>query len=78
MKVAFRDKPEAVQERVRSRIQVGINDVRRAVGWDWATANEHCLDVFGAIVQDMTAPQLYRFYKDLWELRKFQQWKEKR
>lgn len=56
---------------------LAINQVRLACGWDWAMTNEFCHKEFGAIVQDMPVPELFRFYKDLHNLRKFQLWKER-
>jgi hypothetical protein len=75
MKVAFKNRSAQVQERTRHRLQVAINQIRIACSWDWAMTNEHCQAEFGAIVQDMGAPALYRFLKGLHNLRKFQIWK---
>ena len=75
MKVAYRKRSPEHQVRMRERLQVAINNMRIVVGWDWELLNEHCLEVFGAISPDMTMPQLYRLFKDLYELYRFHQWR---
>lgn len=70
--------PLHTKEEMRDRLQIAINHQRLRCGWDWALANEHCRETFGAIVQDMNNQQLFRFYKDLCELRKFQEFGAKR
>lgn len=78
MKVAYRNRSPEVQDRMRHRLEVAINDLRRAVAWDWQTLNEYCVGEFGRISQEMSIEDLFRLYKDLYELNRFLKWRQTR
>lgn len=78
MKVKIRKTSPEVQDRLRHRLQVSINELRREVGWGWDLMNDHCIESFGRISSEMTNRELFRLMKDLYELRKFQAWQLKR
>ena len=60
---------------------VAINRLRLECGWTSAEMNEHirCSEEYQPAVWlgDLSRAQLFRVYKDLCELRKFQKWREK-
>lgn len=79
MKVAFVSKTAQAQERTRDRLQVAINQLRHKIGWSWAETNDWLDDAFavGMRIPDMGNGALFRSFKDLVELRKFQEWKRR-